>query len=167
VYLGLGSNRGDRGAHLEAALAEIGRIASVFRVSCFYRSDPVGYENQPEFWNAAAAILWQDSPEALLEALQSVERRVGRTPTFRNGPREIDVDILDFGGVTRETPDPVLPHPRLESRRFALTPLSEIAPKWRHPVSGSTAWEMLTALPEKPGVRRVALRSRRSPSPVR
>jgi len=124
-------------------------------VSSFYRSDPVGYTDQPEFWNAAAEILWRDSPEELLEAVKSVEHRVGRTPTFRNGPREIDVDILDFAGVTRRTPDPVLPHPRLESRRFALAPLAEIAPQWRHPVSGCTAKELLAQLPRTPRVRRI------------
>lgn len=155
VYLGLGSNRGDRRAHLEAALSAIGRIARLSRVSSFYRSDPVGYADQPEFWNAVAEILWRDSPEKLLEAVKRVERRVGRTPTFRNGPREIDVDILDFAGVTRRTADPLLPHPRLESRRFVLAPLAEIAPEWRHPVSGCTAKELLAQLPRTPRVRRI------------
>ncbi|MGH9317759.1 MAG: 2-amino-4-hydroxy-6-hydroxymethyldihydropteridine diphosphokinase [Thermoanaerobaculia bacterium] len=155
AYLGLGSNRGDRRAHLEAALSEIGRIARLSRVSSFYRSDPVGYKDQPKFWNAAVAILWRDSPEELLEAVKGVEHRVGRTPTFRDGPREIDVDILDLGGVTRRTADPVLPHPRLESRRFVLAPLAEIAPEWRHPVSGRTAKEMLATLPAAPRVRRI------------
>ena len=67
--------------------------------------------------------------------VKAIERTVGRTPSFRNGPREIDVDILDFGGVRRAGPDPVLPHPRLSERRFVLAPLAEIAPRWRHPVS--------------------------------
>lgn len=87
--------------------------------------------------------------------MKSIEKRIGRTPTFANGPREIDVDILDFGGQVRSAPDPVLPHPRMVSRRFALAPLAEIAPRWRHPVTGLTARQMLEALPERPGARRI------------
>ncbi len=156
---------GDRRAHLEAALAQIGRIARLSRVSSFYRSDPVGYTDQPEFLNAAAEILWGDSPEELLGAVQRVERRVGRRSTFRDGPREIDVDILDFGGATRQSPDLVLPHPRLDSRRFVLAPLAEIAPAWRHPVSGRTARELLAELPRTPRARRIPNRRSKIQSP--
>jgi 2-amino-4-hydroxy-6-hydroxymethyldihydropteridine diphosphokinase len=155
AYLGLGSNVGDRRAHLTAALAEIERFAPVRSVSSFYSSDPVGYIQQRRFWNAAAGILWEDSPKALLRAVKEVERRLGRRPTFTSGPREIDVDILDLGGLVRSERDPVLPHPRLAERRFALAPLAEIAPEWRHPISGLTAKQMLAKLPQKPGVRRI------------
>jgi 2-amino-4-hydroxy-6-hydroxymethyldihydropteridine diphosphokinase len=155
AYLGLGSNVGDRRAQLTAALAEIERFAPVKSVSSFYSSDPVGYTRQRKFWNAAVSLLWAGSPEALLRAVQQVERRVGRRPTFAGGPREIDVDILDLGGVVRSRRDPVLPHPRLAERRFVLAPLAEIAPEWRHPVSGLTAKQLLAKLPRKPGVRRI------------
>lgn len=127
----------------------------VRRVSSFYSSDPVGYAGQRRFWNAAAEILWAGSPEALLRAVKEVERRGGRVPTFASGPREIDVDILDLGGLVRRKPDPILPHPRLVARRFALAPLAEIAPRWRHPVTGLTAEQMLRKLPKRPGVRRI------------
>jgi 2-amino-4-hydroxy-6-hydroxymethyldihydropteridine diphosphokinase len=106
----------------------------VLAVSSFYRTDPVGFTAQRTFWNAVAAIRWTGSPAALLSALKEVERRVGRTRTFRNGPREIDVDILDLSGKRRARPDPILPHPRLAGRRFVLAPLAEIAPGWRHPI---------------------------------
>ena len=125
-------------------------------MSSFYRSDPVGYTDQPEFWNAVAEIRWRESPEELLEAVKGVEHRVGRTRTFRDGPREIDVDILDFAGVTHRTGGLVLPHPRLECRRFVLAPLAEIAPQWRHPTSGCTAKELLGTLPRTPRVRRIS-----------
>ncbi|MFY9551495.1 MAG: 2-amino-4-hydroxy-6-hydroxymethyldihydropteridine diphosphokinase, partial [Thermoanaerobaculia bacterium] len=127
AYLCLGSNRGNRRAHLTRALSELAALAPVLAVSSFYRTDPVGFEAQPPFWNVVAAVRWSGSPAALLSAVKGVERRVGRTPSFRNGPREIDVDILDLGGVRRARPDPVLPHPRLSERRFALAPLAEIA----------------------------------------
>ncbi|HYR47034.1 MAG TPA: 2-amino-4-hydroxy-6-hydroxymethyldihydropteridine diphosphokinase [Thermoanaerobaculia bacterium] len=155
AYLGLGSNLGDRKANLIAALWEIGRRAPLVAVSSFYRSEPEGYSGQPEFWNAAAEISWRGSPEDLLRAAKQIERRLGRSKTFPGGPREIDVDILDLGGLVREAPDPVLPHPRLASRRFALAPLAEIAPAWRHPVTGRRAKEMMAALPSRPWVERI------------
>lgn len=100
-------------------------------------------------------ILWRGSPGALLRAVKRIERRCGRLPRFTGGPREIDVDILDLAGLVRAGPDPILPHPRLAERRFALEPLAEIAPRWRHPLTGLTAKQMLAKLPRKPGVRRI------------
>jgi 2-amino-4-hydroxy-6-hydroxymethyldihydropteridine diphosphokinase len=120
-----------------------------------YLSDPVGHEDQPDFYNAAAEIRWAGSPEELLAATRRLERRLGRRRTFPGGPREIDIDILDFGGIVRDSPDPVLPHPRLADRRFALAPLAEIAPGWRHPVTGQTARGMMRKLPGKPGARKI------------
>jgi 2-amino-4-hydroxy-6-hydroxymethyldihydropteridine diphosphokinase len=155
VWLGLGSNLGDRRAYLQAALSEIQKIADLRRVSSFYLTDPVGYDDQPEFWNAAVEILWKDSPDGLLRSIHDVERTVGRTPSFPNGPREIDIDILDFGGLVRSEPNLVLPHPRLAVRRFALAPLAEIAPRWRHPILKKTAEELQASLAPKPGVRRI------------
>ena len=111
---------------------------------------------QPDFYNAVAALEWSGSPRELLRATQEIERRVGRTPGIRNGPREIDVDILDFAGLTRRGSDPVLPHPRMRERRFVLAPLSEIAPGWRHPAGGESVAELLRALPARPSVRRLS-----------
>ncbi|MEP6471746.1 MAG: 2-amino-4-hydroxy-6-hydroxymethyldihydropteridine diphosphokinase [Acidobacteriota bacterium] len=161
AYLGLGSNLGNRGANLESAIREIAALASVLRVSAFYRTEPVGFRDQPDFWNAVVEIEWRGTPAGLLRAVRRVERRVGRTPTFVNGPREIDVDILDLGGRLRKGRDPLLPHPRLCERRFALAPLAEVSPGWRDPRSGRTATELLKALPQTPRVRRLpASRSR-------
>jgi 7,8-dihydro-6-hydroxymethylpterin-pyrophosphokinase len=100
-------------------------------------------------------IEWRGTPGQLLRAIRGVERRVGRTPTFRNGPREIDVDILDLGGRIRQQRDPLLPHPRVSERRFALAPLAEINPRWTDPRSGRTIAELLKDLPRKPRVRRL------------
>jgi len=151
----LGSNVGDRGAYLAAALDALEQLSPGVRASSIYESEPVGYADQPLFWNMAAELHWSGEPVALLELLQRIERRVGRRKRFRNGPREIDVDILDFAGLVRASPDPVLPHPELASRRFALAPVAEIAPRWRHPVTGLTARQMMRALPAHPGVRRL------------
>ncbi len=120
----------------------------------------MGFADQPAFWNAVAAVLWTGSAASLLREVQAIERIVGRTPSFRNGPREIDVDILDVEGVRRESADPILPHPRMAERRFVLAPLAEIAPGWRHPKSGRTAAELMRELPVKPGVRRLSSRPR-------
>ena len=141
------------------ALAEISRRAPVAAVSSFYSTGPVGHANQRRFWNAVVAIRWTGSPGSLLATVKEVERRGGRVPTFRNGPREIDVDILDLRGLVRAGRDPILPHPRLAGRRFVLAPLEEIAPGWRHPVTGLTARQMLALLPAGPSVRRIVARS--------
>ena len=121
-------------------------------MSTLYRTDPVGVTDQRSFYNAVAEVAWRGSASSLLAALKRLERRLGRTATFPGGPREIDIDILDFGGLVRSSPSLSLPHPRLSNRRFVLTPLAEIAPEWRHPVSGLTARELLSHLPRKPGV---------------
>ena len=131
-------------------------------MSSLYRTEPVGGVPQPDFYNAVAAIEWSGSARELLRATQEIERRVGRTPSVRNGPREIDVDVLDLGGVRRIGPDPILPHPRMRGRRFVLAPLSEIAPEWRHPEGGESAVELLSALPRRPGVRKISSRPRGS-----
>jgi len=125
------------------------------RVSSVYRTEPVGFRDQPVFYNAVARILWRGTPKGLLALVQWIERTLGRAPTFRNGPRRIDIDLLDFDGAVSRGADPALPHPRLSQRRFVLGPLAEIAPEWRHPISGRTARELLEDLPPRPWARRM------------
>ena len=158
AYLGLGSNVGDRRAHLEAALREIAAFATIRNVSSFYRTEPVGFAAQPDFWNAAVEIAWPGTPRQLLRVVREVERRVGRTRTFANGPREIDVDILDVRGERRDRTDPVLPHPRLNARRFVLVPLAEISPGWIDPRSGFEISKLLERVPKVPRVRKIGKR---------
>ena len=124
-------------------------------MSSFYRTEPVGFADQRDFWNAAVEIAWPGTPGELLAAIRRVEQRVGRAPTFVNGPREIDVDILDIGGKRRDHADPILPHPRLADRRFALAPLAEIRSDWVDPRSGVGIAEMLGRLPSRPRVTRI------------
>jgi 2-amino-4-hydroxy-6-hydroxymethyldihydropteridine diphosphokinase len=127
-----------------------------------YASDPVGFANQPRFWNMALEIRWSGSARSLVSALKRIERAGGRTPTFRNGPRVIDCDILDFGGRVSATASLALPHARLTERRFALAPLAQIAPRWRHPILGLTARQMMRRLPGRPGARRLKTKLRLS-----
>ena len=149
VYLGLGSNLGDRRRNLEAALEALRahpQIA-VSAVSSFLETDPVGGPpGQGKFLNAAAGIETDLSPETLLEELKRVERALGRTPGPRWGPREIDLDILLYSDTILETGTLVIPHPRMRERRFVLAPLAEIAPTARDPVTGLSVRDLLARL---------------------
>jgi 2-amino-4-hydroxy-6-hydroxymethyldihydropteridine diphosphokinase len=137
VYLGLGSNLGDRAANLREALArleETGRVR-ITSVSRIYETVPVGDtpEPVPDYLNCVARAETDLSPPALLDWVQTVERAGGRVPTFRWGPRTIDIDLLLYDEVTLDSERLVLPHPRLFERAFALVPLAELAPDLAFP----------------------------------
>jgi 2-amino-4-hydroxy-6-hydroxymethyldihydropteridine diphosphokinase len=129
VYIGLGSNLGERESTIRRALellAAEGDI-EVEAVSSLRETDPVGYEDQPPFLNGAAALRTDVSAPALLQRLQGVERQLGRDRSGpRFGPRTIDLDLLLYGGDMIDEPGLVVPHPRLAERRFVLEPLSEL-----------------------------------------
>jgi 2-amino-4-hydroxy-6-hydroxymethyldihydropteridine diphosphokinase len=140
VFLGLGSNLGDRAKNIRRAVELIGSIGGtrVVSVSSLYETEPVGYADQPDFINAATEIETALTPRGLLCEIKGIERSMGRKETFRFGPRLIDIDILLFGDLIVDEPDLVIPHPRMLERRFVLVPLVEIAPQAIHPVSGET-----------------------------
>ena len=142
VFLGLGSNLGDREENLREALRRLAGGVQIDAVSSFYDTDPVGYLDQRAFLNAVCSGQTELTPEDLLALAKSVEAEMGRQPTFRDGPRLIDVDILAYGNEVAITDDLAIPHPRMAERAFVLVPLSEIAPGWRHPVLGKTAREL-------------------------
>jgi 2-amino-4-hydroxy-6-hydroxymethyldihydropteridine diphosphokinase len=129
VYIGLGSNLGEREATIRRALEllEAGGDIRVDAVSSLTETDPVGYEDQPRFINGAAALMTDLRPRALLERLHQVERGLGRERTGqRFGPRTIDLDLLLYGSEQLQQPGLEIPHPRLAERRFVLEPLAEL-----------------------------------------
>ena len=129
AYLALGSNVGDRARNLAEArrlLAEAG--AGARRESSVLETEPFGVTDQPRFLNQVLEVEWQGGPRELLRAVKAVEEAVGRTPTYRWGPREIDVDILLFGSEAVDEPDLVIPHPGLVERDFVRRALAELRP---------------------------------------
>ncbi len=142
VFLALGSNLGDREATLAAALEALPGVRAV-RKSSLYETEPVGGPPQPEYLNQVVAGETALPPEELLPACLAVEARFGRERRVRGGPRTLDIDILFYGDVVRESPRLTLPHPRLHQRRFVLVPLAEIAPGLVHPRLGLSVRELL------------------------
>jgi 2-amino-4-hydroxy-6-hydroxymethyldihydropteridine diphosphokinase len=123
--------------------------------SAWYRSEPVPRSDQPWFINAVASLTTGLSARDLLAVLQMIEGQFGRARGKRNAARVLDLDLLDYHGKVTETTLLVLPHPRLHQRRFVLTPLAEIAPGWRHPLSGFTAEQLLSRLGAEQPVERL------------
>lgn len=150
VFLGLGSNLGDRHIHLNKAASALKHVdhVKVIWASPVYESEPYGKKDQPKFLNAAVEIETTLGPDALLDEVKAIERKLGRSTTERWGPREIDIDVLLYDGLVFESERITVPHPELEKRRFALVPLREIAPDVVHPVSGLTIEELAAACAE-------------------
>ena len=152
VYLGLGSNMGNRQENLEKALDFLSRRMRVARVSSIYDTEPVGTANQPRFLNLACRVHTRLEPAALLALAKGIESKMGRAFGKVNAPRPIDIDILIYGDRVMETPELVIPHPRMTERAFVLVPLVEIAPGLRHPANGKTVKELLGEVLEVQGI---------------
>jgi len=135
VYLALGSNLGDRASNLRRAIDRIGELGRVEAVSRIYESAAVGYREQGPFYNLVLRLRTGLSPEELFAGIKRIEREMGRTTSFRNAPRIIDIDILSYDDLVLHTKDLDIPHSRMTERAFVLLPLSEVAPDFVHPVT--------------------------------
>lgn len=162
IYLGIGGNLPMAGYDsvvdgCVAALTQLAALPEVrlHHISAWYRTAPVPLSDQPYYSNAVAHIGSTFSPEALLAAIHALEAKFGRTRREANAPRPLDIDIIDFAGMIRTSPPPILPHPRMASRKFVLTPLAELAPNWQHPATKQTIAELLADLPIAQKIKRI------------
>jgi 2-amino-4-hydroxy-6-hydroxymethyldihydropteridine diphosphokinase len=154
AYLSLGSNVGDRVAHLRDAIARLESIGRVVSVSSFYETEPVEVTDQPWFLNCAVGLETALTAEQLMARLLQIEQKMGRRRIQKKGPRTIDIDILLFDDLILDSPDVTIPHPAMQERRFVLEPLAEIAAEARHPGIKKTIRELLEELPAGQSVRR-------------
>lgn len=157
IFVALGANEpsavGPPRATLEAALVQIAREGGIIKAqSRFYASAPVPASDQPWFVNAVVAIDTLLDPKELLTLLHRIEARFGRVRRERNAARPLDLDLLAYHDLVRDTA-PLLPHPRMHERAFVLLPLAEIAPAWRHPLLKATARELAACLPADHGAK--------------
>jgi 2-amino-4-hydroxy-6-hydroxymethyldihydropteridine diphosphokinase len=147
VAVALGSNLGDRSAHLDHAVARLRSLLTDSRVSSYFETEPVDVVgDQPAFLNAAMAGGFAGTPQALLRDLLAIERERGRVRPHPGAARTLDLDLVLFGALRIDDADLVVPHPRFRERRFVLEPLAQVAGEWRDPVTGLTVAELLARL---------------------
>jgi 2-amino-4-hydroxy-6-hydroxymethyldihydropteridine diphosphokinase len=157
IYLGLGSNIGDREAQMRAAVVALGaRDIAVHRTASLYATEPRDFEDQPWFLNTVLEVRTLLEPEALLERCLEVERVAGRMRDQSKGPRPIDIDVLIYRDRILDLPNLIVPHPRFRDRRFVLIPLVELAPALADPASGLTMQQLLDLCGDTGEVRRHA-----------
>jgi 2-amino-4-hydroxy-6-hydroxymethyldihydropteridine diphosphokinase len=154
IFLGLGSNLGDRRGYLDAAIAAMPPAINVLRRSPIYETAPWGYRDQDDFLNMVVEAETELGPLQLLILLKGIEVRLGRQPRFRNGPREIDIDILLYDDLIHNERALHIPHPRMHERAFILTPLADLTPEIKIPGIDKTVAECLAEL-DTSGVRKL------------
>jgi 2-amino-4-hydroxy-6-hydroxymethyldihydropteridine diphosphokinase len=159
VFIGLGSNLGDRMYYLHQALVEIAnsRQIRIKKYSSIYETEPVGKKEQPQFLNMVAELESTLLPQDLLRRLKEIENTLGRTHTEHWGPREIDLDILYYGSEVFNDEKLKLPHPEIANRRFVLVPMEEIARKFLDPTEHLSMKELLRRCSDTRTVRKISL----------
>ena len=155
AHVGLGSNLGDRRANVGRALDLLAGApgVAVAAVSALYETPPWGFREQAPFLNAVAALDTSLGPRQLLVVLKSFEARIGRRPTFRWGPRVVDLDLLLYGDLALSRRGLTLPHPAMLERAFVLIPLADVYPEFRSP-DGRSLDSLIAAL-DLAGIRRI------------
>ena len=143
IALGLGSNIGDREGYIRRAVEELSGKFSIIKVSDIYKTKAWGEENQPDFLNACLTAETDMSSEEILEIVKSIETELGRTESYRWGPREIDIDILLLDNQQINSQRLIIPHPELANRAFVLVPLTQIAPDLIDPRTNQSIAELV------------------------
>lgn len=156
AYLLLGSNEGDRVSWLQQCIAMLQQsCGNIINQSAVYETAAWGKEDQPDFLNMAVCIMTPLSPEALLSAIQHIEKDLGRQREVKWGQRTLDIDIMLYEDAVINLPDLVVPHPHMQERRFALAPLQDVARDFLHPVLHKTITGLLNDCRDKLEVRKV------------
>ena len=153
AYLGLGTNVGDREAHLGHAIRRLAAATELTGISSVWETEPVGYTDQPCFLNLVVRVETDLEPDALLSLIRRIEQERGRERPFRNAPRTLDIDLLLIDDVRVDRPELTVPHPRMRDRSFVLAPLLELDPGLHDPLTGEPYAALLP--PEPGGIRRV------------
>jgi 2-amino-4-hydroxy-6-hydroxymethyldihydropteridine diphosphokinase len=155
VYLGLGSNQGDRLDNIVTSIRKLSLNTIVEQISSVYETEPVGYTDQPLFLNAVVSVRTELEPLELLHFIKQIEVELGRRPDFRNAPRTTDIDILFYGDMVLQSGELTIPHPRIVGRAFVLVPLAEIAPEFIHPTAMKKVDDLLAGVSGVNGVNRM------------
>ncbi len=156
AYLALGTNMGDRMRNLAIAIESLLPPVDPLLASSIYATTPWGFSDQPDFLNMVLKVGTDLTPHQLLYHAKGIEKKLDRQPTFRYGPRPIDIDIIFYDNVILKTEKLTIPHARLQERAFVLVPLCEIAPNLKHPGLKLSVRDMLQGLNQE-GISVVAL----------
>ncbi len=148
IYVALGANIGNKKETIEKAITLLKEKVHVQKSAPIYETKPWGYIAQDNFLNTALKGTTKLSPQDLLVFIKNIEKKLGRIKRFKNGPREIDIDILFYDDIIHKNKDLQIPHPRIAERNFVLQPLQDINPELIHPMLQKSIRQLLQALPE-------------------
>jgi 2-amino-4-hydroxy-6-hydroxymethyldihydropteridine diphosphokinase len=151
IYIALGTNLGDRAQNLRKAVQMMPPQVNIVDKSPVYQTPPWGYEDQPKFLNQVIFAYTTLPPKDLLTYLKNIEIQIGRTPSFRYGPRLVDLDILFYGNLILKSKELQIPHPRIAERAFVLVPLNDLKPDLEHPLLKVSVNKLLQQL-DKTGI---------------